>query len=340
MDQEKEREQVIKHLKLGKEMIHLTAQEVKNAGLTLDDTLALTRKALLAHGNKESEMPPKSGVHPFQVNFFHAMPAYVPAENAVGVKWISSYPENPTQHNLPQITGLMVISDPYTGSPLAIMDANYITAMRTPAVTALAAASLHSDAETFGMFGCGVQGTEHCRFITKTLDKLKKIYIYDINRQAMDHLFETLQPELSVEIIRGKDPEFVAKNCQVLSSATVILKKPMAVVKDKWVSSGQTIIPCDLNTFWDPAIAHRADKYIVDSAADHRHLAEAGYFPDGLPEITCETGEVIAGNASGREKDDQLIVCSNIGMAVCDVVVGRKVLLLAIEKGLGRKIPL
>jgi len=340
MDQEKEREQIIEHLQLGKEMIHLTAEEVKNAGLTIDDTLAMTTKALLAHGNKEFEMPPKLGVHPFQVNFFHAMPAYVPPENAVGIKWIASYPENPANYNLPQVAGLLVINDPYTGSPLAIMDANYITAMRTPAVTALAAAALHPDAETFGMFGCGVQGLEHCRFITRTLNKLKKLYVYDINKQAMDDLLETLQPELPVEIICGKDPEFVAKSCQVLSSATVILKKPMSIVKDEWVSSGQTIIPCDLNTFWDPVTAHRADKYIVDSAADHHHLAEAGYFPDGLPEITCETGEVIAGKAGGRENDDQLIFCSNIGMAVCDVVVGKKVLLLAIKKGLGRKIPL
>ena len=340
MDQEKEREKIIEHLQLGKEMIHLTAEEVKNAGLTLDDTLALTRKALLAHGNKDFEMPPKFGVHPFQVNFFHAMPAYVPPENAVGIKWIASYPENPANYNLPQVAGLLVINDPYTGSPLAIMDANYITAMRTPAVTALAAAALHPDAETFGMFGCGVQGIEHCRFVTKTLKNLKKLYIYDINKQAMDSLFETLQPELPIEIIRGKDPEFVTKSCQVLSSATVILKKPMAVVKGEWVSSGQTIIPCDLNTFWDPVTAHRADKYIVDSAADHRHLAEAGYFPDGLPEIACETGEVIAGKARGRDNDDQLIFCSNIGMAVCDVVVGKKILLLAIKKGLGRKIAL
>ena len=340
MDHDKELEMIADNLKIGKEMLHLSTEEVKNAGLTLDDTLALTRNALLAHGNKEFEMPPKFGVHPFQVNFFHAMPAYVPPTNAVGIKWIASYPENPTNYKLPQVAGLLIINDPYTGSPLAIMDANYITAMRTPAVTALAAAALHPDAETFGMFGCGVQGLEHCRFVTKTLKKLKKIFVYDKNRQAMDDLINIMQPELPVEIVRGEDPESVTKNCQVLSSATVILKKPLAAVKNSWVSSGQTIIPCDLNTFWEPAISHRADKYIVDSAADHRHLAEAGYFPDSLPEIACETGEVIAGKARGRENNDQLIVCSNIGMAVCDVVVGKKVLLLAIKKGLGRKIPL
>lgn len=340
MDQEKEREQIIENLQLGKEMLHLNAEEVKNAGLTMDDTLELTRKALLAHGKKEYEMPPKLGVHPYQTNFYHAMPAYVPPENAVGIKWIASYPDNPSTYNLPQIAGLLIINDVRTGIPLAMMDANFITAMRTPAVTALAAEELHPDAETFGMFGCGVQGLEHCRFIIKTLKKLTKIYVYDINEKAMDKLIETLQPELPVEIIRGKDPESVTKSCQVLSSATVILKEPMAVVKNEWVASGQTIIPCDLNTFWDPAIAHRADKYIADSAADHRHLAGAGYFPDGLPEIACETGEVIAGKSRGRERDDQLIVCSNIGMAVCDIVVGKKVLLLAINNGLGRKIPL
>jgi ornithine cyclodeaminase/alanine dehydrogenase-like protein (mu-crystallin family) len=65
-----------------------------------------------------------------------------------------------------------------------------------------------------------------------------------------------------------------------------------------------------------------------------------GYFPDGLPEITCETGEVLAGLKAGRESKDELIVCSNIGMSVCDVVVAKEVLDRALENNIGRKLPL
>jgi len=105
-----------------------------------------------------------------------------------------------------------------------------------------------------------------------------------------------------------QDPEEVVKSCEVLSSAAVMLKIPLSVVKQEWVSKGQTILPCDLNTFWGPAIAKKADKYIVDSIDEHKLFEEMGYFPDGLPDIYCETGEIIAGLKKGREPKDELIV--------------------------------
>ncbi len=55
-----------------------------------------------------------------------------------------------------------------------------------------------------------------------------------------------------------------------MSSATIILRDPLKVVKKEWVRKGQTIIPCDLNTFWDPEICRMADKYIVDSKEEHK----------------------------------------------------------------------
>lgn len=112
------------------------------------------------------------------------------------------------------------------------------------------------------------------------------------------------------------------------------------MVKDEWLSPGQTILPADLNTFWDPITQRRADKYIVDSKEEHQLFAGMGYFPDGLPKVCCETGEVLAGVAKGRESKDELIVCSNIGMSVCDVVVAREIFNRALDKGVGIKLPL
>jgi len=333
---EQDRQRLSSRLNIGKEIWYMTQQQVMAAGLTVTEILGLTREALVAHGRKEYEMPAKIGVHPFQEVFFHAMPAYVPSKLALGMKWIECYPK----FNLPQTTGLLLLNDILSGCPIAIMDSAWITAMRTPAVTVLAAAALHPDAETFGMFGCGVQGVEHVRFVGHTLKQLKTIHVYDVKEENMDKLIAEVQPQIKAKIVKGKGFEEVTKSCEVLSSATFIVKRPYAFVKEAWVSKGQTILPCDLNTFWDPAISMHADKYIVDSAEEHELFAGAGYFPEGLPKIACETGEILAGVKPGRESKDQLIVCSNIGMSVCDVVVGREVLDRALNLGLGLKLPL
>jgi ornithine cyclodeaminase/alanine dehydrogenase len=340
MDMEQDRARIATRINIGKEVWYLTKEEVAAAGPSEEEILGLTRDALVAHGRKEYEMPAKIGVHPFPEVFFHAMPAYVPGQLALGCKWIECFPANPDRFNLPQTTGLLILNDIQSGCPIAIMDCTWVTAMRTPAVTVLAAAALHPDAETFGMFGCGVQGVEHVKYVVHTLKKLKKIYVYDTREERMDQLVAQVQPRLQVPILKGKGFEQVTKDCQVLSSATFIVRKPYAFVKDAWVSKGQTLVPCDMNTFWDPVTSKRADKYIVDSIEEHELFEKAGYFPDGMPKITCQTGEILAGLKPGRESKDELIVNSNIGMSVCDMVVARAVLDRAMSRHIGRKLAL
>ncbi|MCL2852898.1 MAG: ornithine cyclodeaminase family protein [Defluviitaleaceae bacterium] len=336
---EEERERLLKKINVGKEFLYLTRDECVKAGPTVDEILEIVEETLIAHGRQEYEMPAKIGVHPFDEVFYHAMPAYVPGRLATGCKWIECYPQNPQKYNMPQTTSLLTMNETMCGAPVAVMDGTWITAMRTPAVTVLAAAKLHPGAETFGMFGCGVQGVEHVRFVVKTLKKLKKIYVYDVRPDAAEALVNVLKDEIPVEIVTGDSFEHVAKSCEVLSSATVIVLKPIADVKDEWISKGQTIIPCDLNTFWDPKTQLRADKYIVDSTEEHELFEKMGYFPDGLPKVYAQTGEVLAGLRTGRESADELIVCSNIGMSVLDVAVGQTVMHKALEMGLGVRLP-
>ncbi|MDW7730585.1 MAG: ornithine cyclodeaminase family protein [Bacillota bacterium] len=340
MDSNKQWQILRNKLDIGHEILYLTKQEVIDTAIGIENILNITLDALIAHGEKRYEMPAKIGVHPFKEVFYHAMPAYMPGENAVGLKWIECYPSNPSKFNLPQTTGLLIMNDVQSGCPIAIMDATWITAVRTPAVTSLAAEALHPDAKTFGMFGCGVQGIEHCRYIVHTLEKLEKIYIYDINPMAMRNLINKVQPQIDIKIISESTPEAVAKKCEVISSATVILPEPLAAIKDDWISAGQTLLPCDLNTFFDPAIIKRANKYFTDSSDEHKLFASMGYFPDGLPTIIGETGEILAGIIPGRESKEELIVCSNIGMAVCDVVLGKEILLTALDRNIGQRLTL
>ncbi len=336
----KEHEYLKTQVDLGHEVLWLTKDECIKAGPNVEETLEIVKGAMIAHGKNEYEMPAKIGIHPYDDVFFHAMPAYVPSSIACGCKWIECYPRNPKDYNLPQTTGLQVMNDIVTGVPVAVMDCTWLTAMRTPAVTALAAAALHPDAKTFGMFGCGVQGVGHVRFIVKALPKLEKIYIYDTYPAMMDKLIEQVSDEVRIPIIKATSPEEVVKNSDAVSSATIIVREPLKIVKKEWIRKGQTILPCDLNTFWDPEISLEADKYIVDSIDEHELFAGMGYFPDGLPQIASQTGEVLAGIEKGREREDEIIVCSNIGISTNDVAMGHAILRKAFEMGIGTKIKL
>ena len=72
------------------------------------------------------EMPPKPGIHTTPDAFIHAMPAYIPALNSAGIKWVSGYPEN-WKRGLPYIMGLLILNDPDTGMPIkALVNVTFV----------------------------------------------------------------------------------------------------------------------------------------------------------------------------------------------------------------------
>ena len=111
-------------------------------------------------GEGRVEMPAKIGIHPRPDALIHAMPASIPAQNAAGIKLVAAYPEN-RKRGLPYVTGLLILNDPETGIPIALMDCTWLTAQRTGAATAVAAKYLaRADSSTLGNPGLWRPGTE------------------------------------------------------------------------------------------------------------------------------------------------------------------------------------
>ena len=120
-------------------VLYLSRENVANLGLSMPTIIDAVENMFREKGEGRVEMPPKPGIHTQPDAFIHAMPAYIPSLGAAGVKWISGYPGNQAK-GLPYITGLLILNDPETGVPTAIMDATWLTAQRTGAATAVAAA--------------------------------------------------------------------------------------------------------------------------------------------------------------------------------------------------------
>ena len=140
-------------------------------------------------------MPPKIGVHTLPDAFIHAMPAYIAAQKAVGMKWVSGYPEN-SKRGLPYIAGLLILNDAETGMPLAVMDCTWITAQRTGAATAVAAKYLaRRESETVGILGCGVQGRSNLEAL-KVLFPVKKARAYDVHPERSAKYAQEMSSEL------------------------------------------------------------------------------------------------------------------------------------------------
>ncbi len=322
-----------------RELLYLSQAEVVAAGLTMAEIIDLLEIAFREKGEGRVELPPKPGIHPGDAdNFMHAMPAYIPAMKSAGIKWVSGFPGN-RERGLPYITGLLILNDPQTGIPLAVMDCEWITAMRTAAATAVAARRLaRPESSVVGILGCGVQGRTHAEAL-KVLFPLRRVMAYDVRPEAVRSFAEEVERRSEVEVVPAGDPRQAVSNCDMVVTSGPILKVPHATIQAGWWDEGTFASLVDFDSFWHPAAMKQASKFCTDDIPQMMHYKRIGYFQD-IPPIYADLGELVAGKKAGRENAAERTIACNLGLALDDMAVAPTIHQRAIEKGLGTWLPL
>jgi ornithine cyclodeaminase/alanine dehydrogenase len=301
--------------------------------LPMAEVLAAVEGAFRAHGEGRARMPPKVYLPlPEHAGDFRAMPAFL--EGAAGVKWVSSHPENPARHGLPAVSGLLILNDPETAAPLAVMDATWLTALRTGAAAAvaskhLAAARPHS----LGFVGCGVQART-------LLEAHRVIYPGDLELRMADRDAEAAQAFAAQAGGRATSIAEAAA-CDIVCTSTPA-RAP--VIDADWVSPGAHVNAIGADAAGkqelDPRLLSRC-RIVVDDLEQARHSGEINVAMargDLAPEeIHATLGEVIAGRKPGREADETTLFDST-GLALQDLAVARLAYERARARGVGTEV--
>ncbi len=334
-------DKIRKHLNIGKEILYLSREDVKKLSIPQEVLKDQMEKALMMYSLGETQMPAKSHVFPDSQSVYIGMPALIPGMESAGVKWVGAYNHNMRDYGLPSLSAMLMVSDYATGWPVAVMDGVHIMETRTPMIAMVSAMLLgRKNSEVFGMIGLGREGCNHFDVIEFGIPNLKKVLVWDVSEAAMDRAIELYSSKLSVPMEKAASLEEIVRNSDILASATFFSTDPHPTIKDEWVPEGQTIIVTDLHSQFHPDTINRADLYVVDSMEQQKHLVEAGYFYGEIPVPNCELGHIIAGRHEGRTSDKQLIVANPSGMAVDDFAVTPLVIEMALEKGVGKILPL
>lgn len=315
------------------ELLYLTQQQVIDLAPSLIESVGLIEGVLREHGEKQVENPPKPGVHPLPDTFIHAMPGFLRRRKQVGLKWVSGFFQNP-KLGLPSISGLIVLNDAETGLPTAVMDCAYITALRTAAVSGVAAQHLaRPDAQVMGLIGAGLQGRYNLITITSALPALRTVKVFDVVDTTLDRFVAEMTPLVDCDILPVASMEDAARGADVLVTATSQLHQ--VLFKTHWVEPGALVLPVH-SWGWERKVLDHVDKFVVD---DWGQFSASVLRPGGmyrsLPEPYAELGEIVAGKKPGREGPDEQIIDFNYGLAIHDVALGHEVLARARAKGVG-----
>jgi len=311
-------------------MLYLSQEDILDMDIPMREIIPLVEQGLKEHGLGQVENPPKPGIHARSDSFIHAMPAYFRKLGIGGIKWVSGYPSN-RELGLPQILGVMITNDMETGLPTAIMDCRWITAVRTAAVSAVTAEFCASKgSETLGVIGCGVQGRMTLGALKEVVPTLKKVKAYDINPEASKR-YKDLEKQAGVDVTPVESVEEAAKGSDIILTATQRLPKPL--VKNEWFKPGALGMGLEASRAWYGDAILTADKFVTDSWDQTTHFHEQGAFPEGLPKLYAELGEIVAGKKKGRENQGERILAINIGLALEDVIVADYIYKKARKKG-------
>ncbi|MDT8370269.1 MAG: ornithine cyclodeaminase family protein [Longimicrobiales bacterium] len=284
------------------------------------------------------EMPPKPGIHPAPDSFLHAMPAWVPALGAAGLKWVSAYPGNRAR-GLPYVAGLIVLNDPETGLPTAVIDATWITAKRTGAASAVAAKYLaRPESRSLGVLACGVQGRSHLEAFA-TLFDLERVVCFDVDRDAAGRYAEEMREVAGVPIEIVTSPRAAIEGLDLVVTSGPILEDPDPVIEPGWLAEGSFAVAVDFDSYWQGAALREVDRFVTDDLAQMDYYRELGYFRD-IPTPHAGLGAIVAGRAAGRTDASERTLAMPLGLAAADMVTAVLVLERARAHEVGTVLPL
>jgi ornithine cyclodeaminase/alanine dehydrogenase len=261
------------------------------------------------------------------------MPAYIPKMKAAGIKWIGGFPDN-YKRNLPYISGLIVLNSTETGLPVCVMDAAWITAKRTGAVTAMTAKYLaKEDSESMGIIGCGVQGRSNLEALD-SIFKLDYVKAYDVSAPNLEKYVKEMEEKHGMNVIPVKTPREAVKGCDIIVTAAPIQKEPDPVIEASWFDDGSLACPLDFDSYWKPEAMHSMNKFCTDDKEQLQYYQKTGYFQD-IPAVYADLGEIVTKKKNGRENNSERIMSMNLGLAIEDMATAVKVYNQAKKKDVG-----
>jgi ornithine cyclodeaminase/alanine dehydrogenase len=286
-------------------------EEVASALPEIPLQVELAARVYRALGRGEVEMPPKVGVHPRPDAFLHAMPAYLPDDDVVAVKWVAGFPDNPAR-GLPTINGLIVVNDAGTGVPLAVLDGAEITAARTAAASGACVEAFAPEGwSSVAVLGCGEQGRYHCD-VLRTLNPECEIRAYDpVSERAGAVCAGAIAVSGAREAVAGAD---------LVVTAGPIVREPPSPLDESWLEDEVLLLPIDFDFYVSAAAVAACDLFLTDDAPQFEAYREHGYF-GGWRDPDASAGEGLERGLRGSR-----VVCANLGVGALDAAFAHAVL--------------
>ncbi len=324
-------------------LTYLSGADIDALALTDDEILDAVAGVLAAQGRAETVIEPRTHLFPRDANgHFNVLRGATP--RFAGVKVVGDFVSN-HERGLPSEMALVLLMDPMTGVPQAILDATAITEMRTGAVTAIGARHLaRRDARVLGHIGTRGTAYWNVRLTTRVLPALEVIRVHSRRPESRNAFAARLREDLGRPVEVTDDWESCVRGADVVVEASR-LTEPTPLLHTRWIESGALVVPYGTVSAVELELTDIMDKIVVDDwgqagagplGALRAHVDSGRLTRDNLH---AELGEIVCGARAGRESDAETILFWHRGLSITDVALAEAMLDKARARGLGTELP-
>lgn len=322
-------------------LLYLNGQEMEQS-IAMDDAIQATKEALLAYAQNEADVPLRAAIPVIEHNGAALfMPGYVDTTDALGIKIVSVYENNP-QQGLEAVPATMLLLDSSTGYLKALMDGTTLTRVRTGALAGAATDVLsRADASHFLLIGCGGQAEAQLDAVL-AVRPITKVTVASRTVEKTEAFAKQMREKYpDVSITATDDVEAAAKEADIITCVTT---SETPVIQGDWIKPGTHINGMGSYTKAMQEIAtdvfQKANRVYVDT---YDAVGEAGDFqtPFGegafsMDKVDGMLGQVLSDDKPGRASDDEITIFKSTGNAVFDVVVAEEIYTAALDDNRGQ----
>jgi ornithine cyclodeaminase/alanine dehydrogenase len=323
----------------------LNREEVASV-LTMKDTIEAVEQAFRDLAEGKAEMPLRPTIRVVDPpGLINVMPAYLGTLGALGVKLVSSYPQNPGKFQMPTVQATILLSDHKSGRLLAVMEGGYITAVRTGAASGVATKYMaRQNAASAGILGSGIQAETQLEAVC-VVRPIKSARVFSPTPAHRESFAKRMSVKLGIDIKPAADAGEAVRGCDIVITASSA-KTP--ILKGEWLRPGVHINGIgshSTDTRELDELAVKRSKVVVDSM--EAAMREAGDLlipmADGVigkDHIFAELGDLVLGKKFGRSSDAEITLFKSQGLAVEDISTAKLVYEKAVAQGIGTELPL
>jgi len=322
----------------------VSGPDVDALGITRTEIVDAVSQVMAAHGRGQTVFEPRVHLMPGNgsTGHFNILRGHVSTlgEHGIsGIKVVGDFVLN-YESGLPSELGLVTLYDPATGTPLAVIDATFITEARTGAMTAVGARHLaRSDAKILGHVGARGTAFSNVTMLDAIFD-FAEIRVTSRRPESREAFAEQLRAEISTPVRVTSSFEETFDGADILVEATR-LTAPQPLLHPGLVRPGAFVVPYGTISAVSPDLLDVMDKVLVDDWREAqagrlgalRHHVDTGALTEQT--LHAELGQVITGDRPGRETADERILLWHRGLSILDVAVAHLILERSVTAGVG-----